>query len=173
MSHGGERYDPNEEVSHMAYPKQRSGRRLSRILPVLGLLLTVVWGATSSAFVVQAAIPPHVSRGQRMGHFVHAAPPEHRPLAHNESATLTVLGSGDLVSQGGPVQHSPTSYFIFWGANWEGSDFQNAQSILNYFNDMGGTPFENILTQYYDSSGHITNTHRSVVSTFDSTTPHQ
>ncbi|HEX9057030.1 MAG TPA: hypothetical protein VF818_05805 [Ktedonobacterales bacterium] len=49
------------------------------------------------------------------------------------------------------------TYAIFWGSSWTGSSV--ATIIHNYFNDLGGTTFENIVTQYYDTTGDIHNTH--------------
>ena len=66
-----------------------------------------------------------------------------------------VQGSGNLAYAGGPVQHNPVSYAIFWGSAWSGTDSGTAQIIRNYFSDIGGTSFENILTQYSDTSGNI------------------
>jgi uncharacterized protein (TIGR03437 family) len=67
------------------------------------------------------------------------------------------------------VQHTPVTYVIFWGSGWSGS--APATIIQNYFNDMGGTTFENILTQYSDGSGHVNNTHTLGGVYFDTSTP--
>lgn len=83
-------------------------------------------------------------------------------------------GSGDLVWQGGNVQHSPVSYVIFWGPNWSdgtGGVNQDAQVVESYFNDVAGTSFENLLTQYYDVHGTINNTHTLGGIWLDTSTP--
>ena len=82
-----------------------------------------------------------------------------------------VLGSGDLQWGGGPVQHYPVSYIIFWGSSWQGSDSGTASIIQTYFGDVGGTSFENILTQYYDNSGNVVNTHSIGGVWYDTSTP--
>lgn len=82
-----------------------------------------------------------------------------------------VMGSGDLSYGGGPVQHTPVSYVIFWGAGWQGSDSGTASVVNTYFNDVGGTSFENILTQYYDNSGNVINTHSVGGVWYDASTP--
>ena len=72
-----------------------------------------------------------------------------------------VSGSGDLVYNGGSVLENPVSYVVFWGSYWNngsGGVTPDAQVVLKYFNDMGTTQFENILTQYSDKSSHIANT---------------
>lgn len=69
----------------------------------------------------------------------------------------TVCGSGNLKYHGGIVQHHPISYLIFWGPSWDnnGQLTGDAQVVVSYFTDIGGNAFENILTQYYDTQGHI------------------
>ena len=86
----------------------------------------------------------------------------------------TAQGSGDLLYNGGPVQHSPNSYLIFWGAGWTNSSgylTSTGAVPYNYTNDLSGTSFENILTQYYDYSGSINNTHVLAGAAADSSTP--
>lgn len=82
-----------------------------------------------------------------------------------------VQGSGDLTYGNGPVQHDPVSYLIFWGASWTGADTGTASIIENYFNDVGGTSFQNILTQYSDYNGYINNDHTVGGVWFDTSTP--
>jgi hypothetical protein len=63
-----------------------------------------------------------------------------------------VQGTGNLAYGGGPVQHSPKTYIIFWGAIFWGagrSGSAPATIVQNYFNDFGGTSFENLLTHYF------------------------
>ncbi len=61
-------------------------------------------------------------------------------------------GSGDLVLNNGSVQLRPKAYLIFWGPNWKDSSgnlTKDGQIVEKYFSDVGGSNFENILTQYY------------------------
>ena len=64
----------------------------------------------------------------------------------------------------GSVVHNLTAYLIFWlpnGHTFEpnGSSSRYQHLIEQYFQDVGGTPFYNILTQYYDFSfGPVRNT---------------
>ncbi len=94
----------------------------------------------------------------------------HKPVG-KFPAIQAVQGSGNLAYGGGPVQHNPVSYVIFWGSSWTGSDSGTASIIQSWFNDYGGTSFENILTQYYDNSGHINDTHTLGGVYFDTSTP--
>ena len=82
-----------------------------------------------------------------------------------------VQGSGNLTYGGGPVEHNPASYLIFWGSSWTGADSGTASIIQSYFNDYSGTTFENVLSQYYDTNGNIYNSHTLGGVYFDSSTP--
>lgn len=69
-------------------------------------------------------------------------------------------GTTDMAYHGGPVMRNVTNYLVFWNpttqpAGYPGAMFDpNYRSITDrYFNDIGGTPYFNILTQYGDSSG--------------------
>lgn len=62
--------------------------------------------------------------------------------------------STNLVYHGGPVMRSPVNYAIFWqppGSTPFPSGYE--AGIQRFFQDVGGTPFYNIVTQYGDSSG--------------------
>lgn len=93
--------------------------------------------------------------------------------AHHTKNTAP-LGSGDLVYNGGAVLHDPVSYLIFWGSYWNngsGGLTADAQVVVNYFNDMGTTEYENTLTQYADTKGPIADTQHIVASWNDTATP--
>ena len=87
----------------------------------------------------------------------------------NHQIAPAVQGSGNLAYGGGPVQHTPVTYVIFWGSGWSGS--APATIIQNYFHDMAATTFENILTQYYDNSAHISDVETVGGVYFDTSTP--
>lgn len=56
----------------------------------------------------------------------------------------------------GRVQEHPTIYPIFWGSNWnQGSGPQARASVLRFYKGLNNTPYQGILTQYFDSTGHI------------------
>ncbi len=50
-------------------------------------------------------------------------------------------------------------YLIFWGSHWSNQSgiSSDGQLVEQYFQDVGGTPFENILTQYKDSNAPVSN----------------
>ncbi len=94
-----------------------------------------------------------------------------RPDGRFPAPLPAVQGSGNLAWGGGPVQHSPVEYIVFWGSSWTGSDSGTASIIQNYYNDLGGTSFENILTQYHDGSGNINDVETVGGVWFDTSTP--
>lgn len=62
----------------------------------------------------------------------------------------------------GNVMHSYTAYLIYWlpaSATFEphGSDSRFESLTQRYFQDIGGTSFYNLLTQYWDYQGYIRN----------------
>ncbi len=62
----------------------------------------------------------------------------------------------------GPVMHTQHDYLIFWqpkGTTFEpgGSDASFQSLVKRYFNDVGGTPFYGLLSQYFDYQGNVQN----------------
>ena len=143
-------------------------------VPIL-VTLAVLLSVSAMAFVMvpnshAANVAPRVSRQSHKVYF-----PDQQKWAEliqsHHSTPGAVQGTGNLAYGGGPVQHNPVTYLIFWGSSWTGSDAGTANVVQSYFNDMGGTSFENILTQYYDNSGHVNNTHTVGGVWFDTSTP--
>lgn len=93
------------------------------------------------------------------------------------------LGRGSLLWGGGPVQHNPSAYVIFWGASWEAGKSTGTgttttatlipagQLVQKYFADVGGSALERILTQYHDNSGPVNNTSAVAAMLIDSSVP--
>lgn len=81
--------------------------------------------------------------------------------------------TSQLYWHGGPVQTHPEAYAIFWGPYWKTVSGSNAdwQIVENYFQDVTGTPFASILTQYYDGTGSIANAPRFGGAWFDTSPP--
>ncbi|MBV9102501.1 MAG: hypothetical protein JO060_02865 [Candidatus Eremiobacteraeota bacterium] len=62
---------------------------------------------------------------------------------------------GQLQWYGGPVQHVPKNYIVFWHFT---SDPSGEEAyIQNFTSGLGGSSWMNIVTQYYDSVGNIQN----------------
>ena len=105
------------------------------------LLLTAMSGTTAAATSATAdtntAHTKHLM-GMR-GQHAHAHP----------------AASGGLVYGGGPVEHTPRVYLVFWGSQWD-SDSNGVQSYLqNYFGGVGTGQdnWSTIMTQYPDNNG--------------------
>ena len=82
-----------------------------------------------------------------------------------------VWGNG---SSRGSVQKRPVAYIIFWGSYWfnkQGKLKADGQLVVDYLHDVGGTSFENILTQYYGAAAHIANTESLADLWVDTTSP--
>jgi hypothetical protein len=84
-----------------------------------------------------------------------------------------VYGSGNLTWHGGPIEHTPNVWLIFWGPNWN-SDSEAVAArdvVINEFADLGHTRYENILSQYYDAAGSVAKSLTSNVFTDSSVPP--
>src|SRR5262249_34216919 len=81
----------------------------------------------------------------------------HRP--ESQRAALAPAGPApNLEFHGGPVMTSFTAYLIFWlppGVHFSStvSDANYERLITRYFQDIGGSPFYNTVTQYPGSNG--------------------
>jgi hypothetical protein len=73
-------------------------------------------------------------------------------------AMARATSSGNLTWHGGPVQHPPAVYLVFWG-NWQsgGDPYGAAARLTSFFNGVGGSQWNTSVTQYTDSTGAITN----------------
>ena len=70
---------------------------------------------------------------------------------------------------GGPVQHTPHIYLIYWG--WKGSDPSGeAARIQSFYSGVGGSQWLSSQTQYYDGSGNVGNQSGMLVSTWSDNT---
>jgi hypothetical protein len=107
------------------------------------------------------------------------AHPELAPKGPHETALhAMVTSSNNLNYGGGPVQHSPKIYLIFWG--WSSSSDTThdpdgmSNYLINYFTALGGSQLGNVQTQYYDNSGSITSPHPEYAGVwYDSSLPPQ
>lgn len=64
----------------------------------------------------------------------------------------------NLVYNGGPVQHTPKVYVVFWGPDWNSSSNTTAKNyVTNFFTALGqqskGDGWSGIVQQYNDSTG--------------------
>ncbi|HEX3272012.1 MAG TPA: hypothetical protein VHR15_15275, partial [Ktedonobacterales bacterium] len=73
--------------------------------------------------------------------------------AYAASVTPCSSTSPTFCWEGGPVEHDPHVYLIFWGPKWT-SDFDHQQVVVALeavFGDLAGRQYTNILTQYGDN----------------------
>lgn len=92
--------------------------------------------------------------------------PHSASVAPSASATLSFAICGArcpaVTFHGGAVMRTLTVYLIFWlpkpyTYDQTGSPSRYESLITRYFNDVGGTPFYDLLTQYWDYQGAIQN----------------
>jgi hypothetical protein len=103
--------------------------------------------------------------------------PEKAPMGLHAHAIHTQAVS-NLQYYGGPVQHSPKIYLVFWG--WSSSSDSThdpnglANYLINYYTALGGSNLGNVQTQYYDNAGSVSNPHPEYLGAwYDSTLPPQ
>lgn len=130
----------------------------SACLVTLGL---VVVAAVATLVITRAAsATPARTMIRSNSHAVHAVP---NPRTRTRSTTARsgqALGTGDLSYWGGQVEHYPSAYVIFWGSSWSngsGGVTKPGQIVESYFQHLGYTGYDDILTQYADSTFLITN----------------
>ncbi len=95
----------------------------------------------------------HLVRVETHGRFGVIA--QHGVTSHAAKSNAKPQASGGLIYNGGPVEHNPTVYLVFWGSQWD-SDGNGVQSYLQgFFGGVGGSGdnWSTIMTQYPDNSG--------------------
>lgn len=63
----------------------------------------------------------------------------------------TGCGTGPLVYHGGPVQHHPRVYLVFWGSKWQSDSDRIIPTMSTLFQELAGGDYNNILSQYIDN----------------------
>lgn len=103
-------------------------------------------GSTTKAPLVSGSRPFHMPLSD-------AAPSR----AASASKCPTSPTHCDLTWHNGPVQEKPVAYAIFWGKSWSTGSGLNADGTVakDYLRDVGGSNYANMLSQYYDATGHI------------------
>ena len=142
---------------------------LPRSLFYAGSMLCLV---TSAAFAAQVLGPDGnesdlVPSGKGWGERAYPAPPRVNPNLPGQAGKSASPSSNGIFYHGGPVMLGGTNVYYIWYGNWSGN---SATTILTSLaGSIGGSPYFNINTTYYDgSNNHVTNTVNYSGSTSDS-----
>lgn len=74
------------------------------------------------------------------------------PALEGQSQAVVLAGNG-IDYHGGPVMTKPVNVYIIWYGNWATQGGPNAKTIVqDMFNTVGGTPYYNINTTYYQNN---------------------
>ncbi len=159
----------------------RSATRIFLSLAAALALVASTVGAAAAA--MQPTAGASLAGAQTMGIF-HGAKGSHGKPKPS--------GNKNLSSGGGDVQTTPAIYISFWGTEWSGKGFTtgnytSAQAqtyIQDFFGNVGGSPWNNVVTQYCQGVGvkgtqdcstvsgasYITNSSSQVVKVWNDTT---
>ncbi len=135
---------------------ERSGQKAST-------RYTVVAGAQGQYLLTNAPVGPYLCVAEQ------SAGPQ--PVVAHPNAVSTLDFSvceshcRGVSYHSGDVMQTFTGYVIFWtppGKHLDpsGGDARFRSLVAQYLNDVGGTPFYNLLTQYWDASGPVRNVAR-------------
>jgi serine protease len=79
----------------------------------------------------------------------------HKFVMPKRGAVKPHAAASNLIYGGGPVEHNPKVYLVFWGSQWN-SDGNGVQSYLtNFFSGVGtgSDTWSTVMKQYTDNSG--------------------
>jgi phosphate-induced protein 1 len=110
---------------------------------------------TSTAFAAQAlgpdvGEPDLVPTGKGWGERAYPAPPRMNENANAVGHAKPSSSNNGIFYHGGPLMLGATNVYYIWYGNWSGN---SAPAILtNLANGIGGSPYFNINSTYYDGS---------------------
>jgi hypothetical protein len=148
-------------------------RRIRRTLALVGVsaLALAMSALSAGSAAANGANGASSSRsGSEFGtHYVHThgrtlkVDPHGRfgliPQSHGRSAAPAAKrapqAGGNLIYNGGPVQHQVQVYLVFWGSQWDSDGNGVQQYMTNFFNGLGTSQdtWSTVTSQYTDSSG--------------------
>jgi serine protease len=76
--------------------------------------------------------------------------------AASKTARSMAMVSGTLNWNGGPVQHNPKMYIVFWGSKWSTSN-SVYKTTVNFYSGLNGSQWNGTVSQYSDNVQNITN----------------
>ncbi len=148
---------------HGATTKNRSLRPRRHGLALLAAIVAAVLGG-APASAASADYRAAASTGWAHDVLVHGRTAKPRMLGHfgivptvptGRARAVPRTASGVLHYGGGPVQHDPAVYLVFWGSQWN-SDTNGVMAYMEHlFNGLGTSQdsWSRVTSQYTDSSG--------------------
>lgn len=142
--------------------------------------LSVTATTDATGYFATPAIAPNT-------YFCYSITSDHQSIAQNitvapyvpsqQQLSICANDCPALSYNGGQVMHGYTAYLIYWlphGYAFEpnGSDQRYMNLTSQYFQDVGGTPFAHLLTQYWDTTGFASDA-ISLGGTYVDTQPYQ
>jgi len=98
-----------------------------------------------------------LARGASLQRNAALAPAVTPPPASSAAPATCTEPDCNVVYNGGPVQHTPHVYIIFWGPNWT-TDTATKNYLTSFFtglgNTSGGDTWSTTVDQYTDGTGH-------------------
>jgi uncharacterized repeat protein (TIGR01451 family) len=151
---------------------RRLGARATTAIAItftLQTLATQLPLAVAHAQSLGPSAPPHGPPGFALTQPVAGSPTSPAPGAAtliNATYTHTPAAnsSNDLPAGSGPIMPSTTIYYDFWlptGQTYEGTaagDTNYENLLTRWAQDVGGTQYHNLVTQYFGTNGTISNT---------------
>ena len=134
-------------------PFRRTSFAVAFALAVATLILP------SPTLAARPPYPPGLDVRSPQGNVTHVLrTPAYVKHARSDNAGGVFNSTTPLVQGSGPIMKDPTNYLIFWKP--AGTTFATGyeQEIQRFFQDVSGSPFLNIETQYGGTNGGPTNT---------------
>lgn len=111
----------------------------------------------------QSALPPALENAEALSSYdiLVEGPSGRLERAHIMkimSAQIQATFTNNLTYHGGPIQHIPKIFVVFWRFKTYGDPSGEATYLTNYLKGIGGSPWLNTDTQYYQTGSiHVTN----------------
>ena len=151
----------HQELLVSGSPRKRLSHQASKLLLLSLLLAGLFWGMGS--FNVAHALSTTPASSTTPLPYNANGNSENPPLVHYNAIQQY---SGPLV-----VQHHPKVYLVFWGPEWNQDPDGVRPRVISTFRALGGSQYNNILSQYADETDYIHNDVQMAASVIDTNTP--
>ncbi len=144
--------------------------KTTKILIVAALVaVTSLFGSARAGITPSDASEQDIERGDPSEISIHELNPygEAGPLAGGKSHGSQGSGtSNGITYHGGPLIDGGVNVYVIWYGNWSGNSAVTI--VTSFLQSLGGSPYYNINTSYYDASyTHLLNSVHYVGSTTD------